>query len=397
VEVVMTDGGQFEHNSVFDSEVTIGPVGGGDVVLSEFFNSILRFAADGSIMGTTFDLDSRVISLEGVTVTIVDGLIPRLECAETDSGFILPSTARFGETGTTSCHLTGFQSLTVRPGTTIIFEGGKIGQPNDGSRIVVAQGATLVIRNSGTSYAHILNFGTVEFDTDARLVMVDASIENRGLWHFNNGFSFLDSASLIFTNESRFPAWFQNDEGEVNSDGFPLIGIKFNNTGGLMTTHVSSINSEAVILGDFTFTGVEQIFKQSQFRALDNVIYFDYRPYSPDPLNNNSGSYGLPFVPIVTLPEPFDPVHNGYWHPDPNYGQDGGERSVYVSYYYNGTFNQIPDRRANGDPWLPRIVVVTLDPDLPVNYTRYLTLLAGTNSLLASPFILIATMLFLMF
>jgi len=162
-----------------------------------------------------------------------------------------------------------------------------------------------------------------------------------------------------------------------------------------MVAHVDSTNSNAQIDGRFQFTGPEQIFFQSRFRAEDAVASFNYNSFyaqAPDP----AGSFGLSFKPIIILPVPFSPSLNGYWNPDPLYGQNDFAISVPVEYTYNNNNNFVPDGPQLGSSSVPRIIVVT-DQFNPVNFTAELELVAGANFVMASLLSLVFTVLIYLF
>jgi len=377
----------------------IGPIGGGPVTLSKFQGSELLFNnVNGQVLGNSFDNSSNVTLTGSSSVDFTDGRIPNLFCDGPLAGITIPPTVSALVLGSTvTCSISGFTMMRLNARGVISFGDVVIGGPNDfNSTFFISQDAHVIFNGMATAYANIYNLGIIDLSPGARLSMVDASIYNHGLFRFGQVFTFLDGGSNIYINESQFLSWFYNDGGEVESLGFPQISIKFNNTGGIMTAHVDSELSIAEITGAFSFTGPEVIFKQSKFQALDSVLIFDYNPWYPLGVTVDStfipGSFGLPFEPIITLPKPFDPIRNGYFSPDPYYiySEDdfglGYPSQVFVSYYYNNYQDSVPDGVETGSPYLPRLIVVTRDPFSQHNFTNSLTLVASTNTLIASPF-----------
>jgi len=261
--------------------------------------------------------------------------------------------------------------------------------------VFIAQGGTLILTGTTTSYANILNLGQVIQEPGSTLIMVDASVLNQGHWTMSAGTTTITSNSLIYTDNTRYGSWYQNAGGIFESQGSPLIGINFNNTGGIMLANVDSTGcpDSGPVIGGFTFTSnsYRQIFYLSSFVAEDRVNIFNYNsfynraPYhypSPDPYNP-TGCYGVRFDNIIQLPQAFNPTQNGYFTGDSTYGQYGGAPWVFVTYTYNGFRNFVPDGPELGSSALPRLIVVTDDQN-PTTFSRFLTLTADSPHLISS-------------
>jgi len=386
--VQVQGGGTFSAQSLTRSTLVIGPIAGGPFTLSQLVASSVVFSANGQVVGNKFDSLSNVTIVQGAIVELTDGMIPNLYC-DSVSGITVPSTVHSSIFGSeVNCTYTGFSTMRVNPGSTVTFGHITIGNPNDDNgTIFIAQGARVIFNGLTNSYANIYNLGLVEMMSDSSLTMIDAVIENHGKWRFHEFFTYIASGSNLYINESQFTSWFHNDGGEVESLGFPQLAIKFNNTGGLMTATVDSTNSEAEIIGGFTFSGAEVIFSNSRFRAIDVVTIFNYNPWYPfnQEVDNNfvPGSFGLPFTPIITLPRPFSPTRNGFFDADQ---RDHTDYAQYVRYHYNDYLNEIPDGVESDTGLYPRLLMVNYEQQLdPQNYTNELTLIAATNTLFVSP------------
>jgi len=395
--LIANGGGTLSRLKIIQSNIEVGPVGNATVSLSDFIDSVLRFRSDGQIVADTFNTGSVVYGLDGAAISITNSKVPDIFC-DSVSTVVNPGIATI-QGGTTNCSLVGFKTLKINPGVHLIVTGGSLGGNRDtGATILVSQSASITIIGNVNSYSDIHNLGTVTITTDSSLTMFDASIHNEGHWIFDEGLTLLTSSSLVFVDPAEFPAWFHNAGGNVESLGNPEIGIKFNNTGGVMNVHVESTENNPRIISDFTFTNIQAIFRQSRFEALDRVTVFNYSSSNAagTPLDPR-GSFGLPFYPIITLAQTFSPELNGYFHPDPNFGLNddywiAGTPSCFVYYYYNDRHNQVPDERI-GDQLecmgCPRIITVNIsDPlQLPGSepiYSNKLTLVASANINFAS-------------
>jgi len=253
----------------------------------------------------------------------------------------------------------------------------------------VSQNASLTFTGVTYGYTDIWNYGLITQSTDSSLTMFDSNIHNTidGTWRFDADRTFLGSSSITFTDPALIPSWFYN-LGVVESTGRPTINIKFNNTLGTMIAHIDSTNNIPQILGDYTFTTPEVIFKQSTFIAVDSVLIFNYSSfYAPGTPQDPRGSFGLPFVPIISLAVPFDPSVNGYFDPNPNYA-NGRPDSVYVQYKYNNGNNQVPDiLEGDGTPirycvGCPRIIMYNTSDTIFAEegvFSTQLTLVASAN------------------
>jgi len=389
--VSVLGGGTFSQQRVLRSNLEVGPTGTSVVSLSSFTDSSLIFIADGQVVSNTFAGVSNITANGGAVVTITKTMVPSVYCDSVSS--VVNSDVATSLGGIIDCRVNGYTNFRVNPGVHLVVKGGSLGSPADiGSVFTVAQNGTLTIEGFVLSYTTIRNFGTVRQATDSELTMFDSNIENEvgGRWVFNSGATVINSASIIFTDQSLINAWFLNN-GVVESFGRPKIGIKYSNTNGTMLAHVDSTNNIPLIIGDFTFTTPEVIFKNSTFIASDLVNIFNYSSFNAlgtpeDP----KGSFGLPYVPIITLAIPFNSSYNGYFdESDPNYADDS-DHSAYVQYTYNNGNNQVPDRNFEDrnsrcrEVGCPRIVMVNISdqnyPDGDHSFSNQLTLVANANS-----------------
>jgi len=355
----------------------------------------LIFLASGQVISSTFDLCSTLESKNGAQVTLTGTNVPNIRCDNILSGISSTGAAVLANGTIAFCSMTGFTTLHINPGIVVTVISGQFGSPNENSTVFIAQAGRLVLEGFNVAYSNIFILGQVSQRTGSTLVVVDATIWNRGFYNFLSGVSTLIAGSLIYTDPAKYPSWFQNYGGIFQSEGSPQIGIKYNNTGGIMLANVDSTDcpDTGIVVGgfEFTVTSARQIFYLSTFAAEDRVNIFNYdnfynrAPYhnpSPDP-NNPAGCFGLRYQDIIILPQVFSPTLNGYFSNQPTYGQLGGEPSVFVTYTYNGFRNYVPDGPKTGSSARPRILVVG-QGDNNGNYTRFLTLTAGSPILISS-------------